>query len=142
MIVTTDSHTDHVSPQVVQFVLSRFAHRTEFFIETFDLPADLPEVECGLYGPTMGDPPLTEDEVEWRARPGRAYPSRLTNRPSRPTRTVTVIAGPHQGQPCVLYTVFGGPVSPREIDDPTLRQEERDASIAFWRGHALAAPNA
>ena len=40
--------------------------------------------------------------------------------------------------PCILYTVFGGPIAPKEPDDPTLTDEQRPESIAFWAEHALA----
>lgn len=46
--------------------------------------------------------------------------------------------GPFGGDPCVLYTVVGGPAAPKELADPYLTAEERPAAEAFWREHALA----
>lgn len=57
-------------------------------------------------------------------------------RAPRQVRTVTVIAGPHDGQPCVLFTAFGGPLAPQEPGDPGCK--DPDASRAFWAEHALS----
>jgi hypothetical protein len=133
-----ESHVDHVPEDIVTHVLERFKDRDGFFIETFELPANLPALENALYGPACGDPPVREDEVIIGPRPGRHHNSRLVKRPTRQTRTCSVIAGPHDGLPCVLFTVFGGPVSPREVADPTLPAAELEKSQAFWAVHALA----
>jgi len=138
MIIHKDSHTDHVSPETLEHVLERFAGRDGFFIETFELPDGRPPLPCALYGPDVGDAPVTDAECVMRARPGRAYQSRTVPRPARPTRTCTVIAGPYAGSPCVLFTAFGGPCAPKELGDPNLKPEERPASEAFWARHALA----
>jgi len=53
---------------------------------------------------------------------------------------VTIIAGPHEGHSCILYTAYGGPAAPREAADPYIEsEEEREASRAFWAVHALSA---
>lgn len=135
-----DTHLDHgLLPQVVDYLMTRFADRAGFFIETIELPPDLGTVPCGLYGPAMGDAPVPSAEVVMRARPPREYTSRLVAMAPRPTRKVTVIAGPHDGLPCVLYTAFGGPLTPKEPNDPTLADDKREESIAFWSEHALSA---
>ncbi len=139
--IHADSHLDHaLTPAHMAFLVSHFADRTGFFIETVTMPDDLPSLTCGLYGPSMGDPPVTEG-VSFEARGERAYPSRMVALPMRPTRLLTVIAGPHKGAPCVLYTAHGGPKAPREVGDPTL-QDPGDVgeSIVFWATHALARP--
>lgn len=130
------SHVDHVSPEVVDWALNQFADRKGFFIETNQLPSELPELDNALYGPVCGDPPVEEGYMG--QRPGREYQSHLVARPLRKTRTVTVIAGPHGDEPCVLYTIFGGPLSPKEVNDPTLAEKDREASVKFWKEHALA----
>lgn len=139
MIKHEDSHLDHgLTADQVAHIFARFADRSEFFIETFELPEELGTVPCGLYGPAMGDQPIV---VAFRQRRGtRQHESRLVAAPTRPTRTVTVIAGPHADLPCVLFTAFGGPLTPKEDADPTLRDDERAASEAFWSEHALASP--
>lgn len=139
MILHKDSHTDHAIPQsVVDYLLSLYAARAAFFIETIDLPTDLPTVQCGLYGPAVGDNPVDESQVFYAARGERAYTSRMIADVTRATRTVTVIAGPHDGHPCVMYTAFGGPASPKEPGDPTVKPDEMEKCVAFWRAHALA----
>lgn len=139
MITTAASHLDHALPRdVVDYVVARFAARTSFFLESIELPAHMPSVECGLHGPAMGDAPVPDAECESAVRGDRGGPSRLCARPPRPCRVVTVIAGPHDGHPCVLYTIFGGPAAPREPWDPSLSEAERAESVAFWSEHALS----
>lgn len=136
-----DSHLDHgLSPAVVDYIMARFAERDAFFLETFELPPELGTVPCGLYGPVMGDDAMLVADMVLRQRRGdRAYESNVVRAPSRPTRTVTVIAGPHDGLACVLFTAFGGPVTPKEPGDPTLAPDKVDESTKFWSVHALAA---
>src|SRR4029077_18884023 len=117
------------------YLLERFADRQAFFLETLELPEELGTVPCALWGPVMGDPRILEKDVVYAPRGTRAWTSRLVDRPARPTRLITVIAGPHTepcprchedssdlhprcsedrckaGQlhhACVLYTAFGG----------------------------------
>lgn len=151
MIKHPASHVDHnLSPAQLDYLLDRFATRDTFFLETIELPPELGTVPCALWGPTMGDPPVPEEEVLHARRGARSWPSRLTTRPPRPTRLVTVIAGPHE-EPCtpcdecvggrrtyacVLYTAFGGPSAPQEPGDPGCK--DLAASSAFWNAHALA----
>ena len=167
MIQHRDSHVDHsLTEAQLHYLLDRFADRGAFFIEAVTLPEDLGTVPCGLYGPSMGDPPIGEDEVSYARRGDRAWQSRLIARPARPTRQVTVIAGPHEAEcsrcnaaagawnllhcaacpdcggtqkishACILYTAFGGPSAPQEPGDPGCKDPV--ASAAFWREHALS----
>lgn len=132
-----DSHLDHgLSEPVIEYLLTTFADRSAFFTATIELPPELGTVPCGLFGPLMGDPPVTD--AFYGRRNGRPYDSRLVRRPKRDVRTVTVIAGPHDGLPCVLFTAFGGPMAPREPGDPALAPEQIPVSKAFWDDHALA----
>lgn len=162
MQIHKDSHLDHglTEPQVA-FLLERFKDRASFFIETVELPPELGQVACGLYGPSMGDQPISEDAVELVTRGDRAYKSRCIVAQPRPTRQVTVIAGEHDGLPCVLYTAFGGPQAPQEVGELELAWEaaaaeqprtedacrrmdalraKLEVSRPFWRVHALARP--
>src|SRR5262245_61186526 len=118
LTIHADSHLDHVPLSLLRYVLARFSDRNEFFRETFELPPDLHTLEDALYGTVCGEEPVRADEVTYKPRRGRAYPSRLVARPTRQTRICAVIAGPHDGMPCVIYTVFGGRISPREVDVP------------------------
>jgi hypothetical protein len=135
------SHVDHgLNGEQVEFILSELSSCEGFGIHTVELPAELGSVPCALYGPTMGDDPLSDADTFLQARSGREYPSRIaghSQRP-RPTTKVTVIVGPHEDKPCVLYTAFGGPLAPKEVNDPFMKPEEVDASKAFWSTHALA----
>ena len=138
MEITSESHVDHISPRVLDYLKILLGQHNGFFITTIEeLPVDLEPVPCGLHGPMMGDDPVPEGET-YRARRGaREYTSRLCDREPRTTRKLTVIAGPTDHGSCVLYTAFGGPLAPQEPDDPTCKDVE--ASRAFWAQHALSA---
>lgn len=139
MKITSDSHVDHgLTQEQRDWLVNRFADRTAFFIESVTLPEELGTVPCGLYGPAAGDPVVAEADVLYQRRGPRQYDSRMVRRPSRPTKTVTVIAGPHADLPCVLYTAFGGALSPKEPGDASLADKDREESQRFWAQHALA----
>lgn len=127
-----DSHLDHhLTAAQLAHVLLRFDGRDAFFLETIELPDELGTVPCGLHGPIMGDSPVPDAEVTHARRGERTWTSRLVDRPARPTRQLTIIAGPHDGLPCVLYTVFGGPAAPQEPGDirrqlETAEEERRE----------------
>jgi hypothetical protein len=131
-----ESHVDHgLTPSQIDWLLERYADRDAFFIDTVELPAELGTVPCGLHGPIMGDDPVSEDEVVHETRGDREWTSRLCDREARGVRQVSVIAGPHEEEACILYTAFGGPVAPQEPSDPGNR--DLDAATAFWADHAL-----
>jgi hypothetical protein len=137
MIKHAASHVDHGLNEVqLRYILDQFVDKTAFFITTIELPEELGTVPCGLYGPLMGDAPIPEGEVVHQKRGTRAWTSRLIDKPLRPTRKVTVIGGPHDGHPCILYTCYGGPQAPQEPGDPGCKDPA--ASATFWREHALA----
>lgn len=139
MKITSDSHVDHaLTPQILDSLRAKFASRAAFFIETFKLHESLGTLPCNLHGPAVSEDPVLEPEVSYQPRGSRAYNSRLCQRPELRTRTVTVIAGPHKEEPCILYTAFGEPLSPKEPADPTLKDEEREESEVFWSQHALS----
>lgn len=97
MIIHKDSHTDHaINSDQWKHILEQFKDRSSFFIETIELPEHLGHVMNGLYGPSCGDKPVPEDEVYYAKRGDRAWKSRMTAMPARPTRFVRVIAGPHE----------------------------------------------
>lgn len=132
------SHVDHVNPAIVDWALARHTDKNGFFIDTTELPEHLGTLENGLYGPACGDPAVTDSEVTHEKRGQREHTSRMIDKPKRQTRTVTIIGGPYNDEPCVLYTVFGGPVTPKEPNDPFLKEEEKAKSVEFWKDHALA----
>jgi hypothetical protein len=142
VILHKDSHTDHVSPEVVEYVLKLYSghageNEGKILVDTIELPESM-TVECDLYGPIMGDNPIREEEVFYAKRTGREWVSRLVPCVPRMTRTLTVVAGPYDGNPCVLYTCYGGPPAPKETNDPYLKDSEREASVKFWSEHALS----
>jgi hypothetical protein len=137
LIIDHRSHLDHgLTVAQIAFVLKRFADRDAFFIETVELPAELGTVPCGLHGPIMGDSPVADSEVTFAVRGERKGESRLCERPTRLVRQLSLIAGPDGDTPCVLYTAFGGLVSPQEPFDAP--EEKRADSEAFWAEHALS----
>lgn len=134
------SHLDHaLSTEHIAFMLALFSDRHGFFLETVTLPSELSSLESALYGPLEGDAPVSEANVSYTVRAGRKCASRVVALPPRPTRLLTVIAGPCIGRPCVLYTAYGGPLAPREPGDLTLADwESVQAARSFWAEHALA----
>lgn len=137
------SHLDHgLSSEHVAYILGLFNDRTGFFRETVTLPAGLSALLCGLYGPTVGDAPVPEAEAFYIVREDRSYASRTVWREGRPSRELSVIAGPFEGRPCVLYTAFGGPLTPREPGDLNIATwEELVEARRFWAEHALVSPD-
>lgn len=124
-----DSHLDHdLTARQLAHILQRFADRSAFFIETITLPEDLGTVPCALVGPATGAAPPPTDQVVLQKRGDRAWQSRIVFVWTMPrTRELTVIAGPHDGQPCVLFTAYGGPPAPPEPGDIRAQLEKLEA---------------
>lgn len=138
LTIHNDSHMDHgVSTDIINYVLELYKDKDAFFLETIDVPAEFGTVPCGLYGPLMGDEEITDDMVEMVTRGERPFPSRMIDRPMRQVDKLTVIAGPYEDQACVVYTMFGGPVAPKE-PSPDLNEDEMVSSKEFWSKHALS----
>jgi hypothetical protein len=94
----------------------------------------------------LGDVGIAQESYMGK-RGERETLSRLVNRPSRPSRDVTIIGivadktkeGVALEHPqMIVFTMFGGPCAPKEPGDPSLKPEEVEASLAFWAEHALA----
>jgi hypothetical protein len=139
--VNERSHLDHgLTAAHLRFIDEQFGARTAFFAETVEMPPHLGDLLCSLFGPLVGDAPVLEVDVHHAIRGPRAWTSRLLAWAPRPTRLLTVIAGPDDDDDdddLVLLTAFGGPLAPQEPGDPRVR--DLAASIAFWRDHALSA---
>lgn len=89
MIILPVSHLDHdLTAAHVAWITLHFSDRDGFFLETVELPPELPPVTCALHGPLVGDPPVPESEVSYRRR-GDRPDSRLCAREPRPTRLLT-----------------------------------------------------
>lgn len=141
MKITKVSHTDHnLTVGQLDFIKQKFADRTAFFLETVELPEELGTVEIALVGPATGANPVAETDVRYVIRGGRKCATRALpgNTPKPVSRFVTVIAGPHEAEECVLYTAYGGPAAPREPGDPGLKtMAEIEEARVFWAQHAL-----
>lgn len=123
MKIIADSHLDHGLTLAHLAWLARIgAPGGAVTVMTLTLPDELPALTCALYGPAMGDAPVTEGII-LSMRGDRQWWSRLVPLPARETRLVTIVTGPHDDEPCVLYTAYGGPAAPREPGDPSLRAE-------------------
>jgi len=139
LVVHKDSHLDHgLTEAHLQMLRDRFADREGFFKETFEIPVGLAPLQCALHGPAMGDADVPEAECTYTLR-NTGGRTRQCRREPRETRLMTVIAGPHDGLGCVLYTSFGGPQAPRAPGDEDLKEEADIAeSREFWSRHALS----
>lgn len=140
--IIAQSHVDHgLSSEQLRWLLDQTEGRTAFFIETFTLPEHLGTVECGIVGPAVGEPPVSEDDVKYVVRGNRKCASRVLREPiAKPrTRMVSIIAGPTEGhEGIVLYTAYGGPVAPREPGDTMIPTWDAIVeSRTFWAEHAL-----
>lgn len=140
-VVPGTTHTDHnLTVEHMAFVLAwlELSAPKGFIVAEIILPDTLPALYCALHGPKMGDPPVPESECMRFVRGDRTGKSRMCLRPSRLTRIVTVVAGPHDGNPCVLFTAYGGPTAPREpFDNSIATAKEQRESVDFWHDHAL-----
>ena len=135
--VVEQSHTHGLSEDVIEFLLRRLGDASSDGVttQTLGLPGGH-TLPCYLYGPAMGDDPITDREVVLARRGDRTWSSRTVGASPRDISVATVVVGPHEGKR-VLYTVYGGPAAPREPGDPDLPEAERAASEAFWSTHAL-----
>jgi len=136
--VIPDSHLDHgLSKRHLRWLRKRFGGcKGGVVVQTLRMPRRLTPLKNALYGPAAGDAPVPESSVYSTKRGVRSWTSRMVARPTRPTREVTVIAGPDGGRSCVLYTAFGGSSTPRESGDPD--NPDKAPSKAFWAKHALS----
>lgn len=147
MIIHPESHVhEGVTQEHLDFLIQNFHGRDSFFIETIALPEHLGSLPCDLHGPIVGEEPVLEAEASFACRPGRNIRSRLCNRKVGESRFMTVIGGrPITGAAAgqmVLFTVYGGPLAPRELEDPTHNDDSLREAQVFWRSHALTHPEA
>lgn len=151
ILIHPDSHLDHdlTDEQLAWLLREAAAHLArldeppQVLTLTRQLPRALGTVPCGLYGPAMGDGPITDgpDVTSASRGGGRAGVSRLIDGqlfPPRRTRQASIIAGPYKGHRWVLFTAFGGPVAPREPHELEEGSPEHAESVAFWAEHALS----
>jgi len=106
-----------------------------FFIKQVTLPPELGTVPNALYGPESGDAPVSESHVHYVDRAGRGWLDRMIDRPPRPVSYVQVI-GVRAGDDFTIYTIYGGPLAPRNPADPT--NPDPEGSKQWWSQHALS----
>lgn len=112
-----------------------------FYIASVKLPAHGscgPTVPCALRGPSVGDPPIGDADTFRACRVANGQPrpngSRMVRLPMGASDTLTaIVIGGN------LATMYGGPLAPREPDDPDIPENELEASREFWAEHALSA---
>lgn len=132
-------HADHgITDAQMQHVQAQLADTTGFFIRQVSIPAELGSVPCGLYGPSMGDGAVPRDAVKMLKRSDdRPADPILVGFKTRPVDHVQAI-GIAEGDEVKLFTVYGGPLAPRNPNDPSIEtDEERAEAKAFWDAHAL-----
>ena len=93
---------------------------------------------CALYGPAMGDEPITDDMVRMEKRSEDRPADRLIKAHLRCVDYVQAIGIMDRDKDtCTLFTVYGGPLAPQNPEDPTLPEEGKAESVEFWSKHAL-----
>ena len=126
----TDSQWAFIEPIVKTRKPKKLPNGADHWV--IEIPAELGTVPCGLYGPVMGDDPVTDDQVRLESRNDRPWKDRLINAPMRPVGFVQVIGLIEKG---LVFTCYGGPLAPQNPDDPS--NHDPDAARAFWAKHAL-----
>lgn len=129
-------HDDHdLTPEHTTHVDKVFPKETGFHLLTVEMPEGLPDLPNGLYGPTCGDDPVPEDQVSYVVRGDRDWEDRVTDKPRRPSRKLTMIGSREWDDSITLYTAHGGPPAAQNPADPSCGDQEE--SKAFWATHAL-----
>ena len=139
----TVAHADHpMSDAQLNWIQSNkeIARLEEgaFICQVFTLPEELGTIPSALYGPSVGDAPIGEDEVTYVVRGERGEKSRMIDKPIRQARNVCVIGLVGK----VAFTLYGTQASspaPREPWDKGLTtSEEKAEADVFWCNHALS----
>jgi hypothetical protein len=132
-------HADHGLSEAEISVVKEVARWAKgFFIRVIEIDQES-KLTSALRGPSVGDEPITDDHplVYYAVRGDRPQPSKMYNEVGRKATHIVVIGMGGQS----VFTAYGtekGIVAPREPWDPSLSDEERKASEAFWAVHALA----
>ena len=154
------AHDDHdLQPEHLRFLDEALSDWDgSFMIRVLTLPPSYQSIPSALYGPSVGDQPIDEDQVTYEKRNTRRGPSRLIKAPTRLARNVAVIGMRIESGALMLFTAYGtqsDKASPREwwdlppVDLTALPPTEAKAMLAqwfdgasagctFWSQHALA----
>ena len=136
--VAHDLHDDHL-----EFLTSHPDVQKAMGPVTLPIPNHLPRLKSGLVGPSVGDPPVTQNTpgVHMANRGDERPDSRMIHGEHRDTDKITavVIPDPTEKGRKWLVTGYGGPEAPREPGDPSLEKgsPEHKESVNFWNDHAL-----
>tara|TARA_Y100001963_G_C6703656_1_gene410790 strand:- start:36 stop:494 length:459 start_codon:yes stop_codon:yes gene_type:complete len=136
------AHDDHdLQPAHLIFIDDALADWDgSFLLRVLELPVHCPNLLCSLYGPSVGDEPVTEDQVTYEKRNNRPGPSRLIDAPSRPARNMVVCGMRVEDGTLMLFTAYGTQAttpSPREWWDSGMKPQEAIEAATFWSQHAL-----
>lgn len=133
-------HADHgLAVEHYRLIDAAMAERSGFFIVALALGDLSGTLQSALYGPSCGDEPIGEDEVEYVKRGNRPGPSRLIDRPTRPADHMVVIG--IAGEDPKVFTAYGNigwGIAPREWWDSGMKPHETAEAAAFWSDHALS----
>lgn len=136
------AHDDHdLKPEHLEVLDEALAGWDGTFLrKVIPLPEGCPDIPSALYGPAVGDEPVTEDRVTYEVRGKRKGPSRLIKAPVRPARGIAVV-GVQTPIGRMLFTAYGtqsDEVSPREWWDPSMSPDDCIEAATWWKEHALA----
>lgn len=135
-------HADHgLTEEHIAFldeVLVANRNGGKFFQVVVKLPDHLPDLPAALYGPSVGDAPITECMVRYTRRPNRSTLTRFVDLPERRTRYMVVIGRLKKGKSKVATAYGASFIAPRSPGSPQLTEDERLESERFWSEHALS----
>ena len=131
-----DIHNDHL-----EYLTSHPDVQNAMCPVTLPLPDHLPPLKSALVGPSVGDPPVTQDTpgVHTANRGDGRPDSRMIHGEHRPTDKITAVVIPDHTQEGRkwLVTTYGGAAAPREVGDPSHTPESKKEAEGFWKDHAL-----
>tara|TARA_Y100001963_G_scaffold121433_1_gene170014 strand:- start:7698 stop:8204 length:507 start_codon:yes stop_codon:yes gene_type:complete len=146
------AHDDHgLNADHLSFIDTALADWDgSFLIQVLSLPDTCESLPSALYGPSVGDEPIDDDQVTYIKRAKRRGPSRLIDAPMRPARNMVVIGMRVEDGSLMLFTAYGtqsDTPSPREwwdlppINLTAVPPAEASAIIDQWSSDARAASN-
>ena len=136
------AHDDHgLQPEHLRFIDEALSDWDgSFLLTVLTLPGNCASLWCSLYGPSVGDEPVTEDQVTYEKRNNRPGPSRLIDAPVRMARNMVVCGMRVEDGTLMLFTAYGTQAeapSPREWWDSGMKPHEAIEAATFWSQHAL-----
>lgn len=97
-------------------------------------------IACIDFGRPIGTTQLvalgSEDRVWYAIRDGRAFPSRVVRKSPSPTTFLSLLLQRHRRGPgaYIKTACFGNGLDHKELVDPYMKPEEREAAERFWLG--------